>query len=76
MNRCFVMLFAGLAAAIGPSAFADEPTKLTAWISGWVRMASTATLSPWTTLSTPAGAPASIIKVATQNFKHASGFKI
>lgn len=25
MNRCFVMLFAGLAAAIGPSALADEP---------------------------------------------------
>ncbi len=42
----------------------DEPTKLTAWICGWVRMASTATLSPWTTLRTPAGAPASIISSA------------
>ena len=38
----------------------EEPTKLTALMSGWVRMASTATLSPWTTLSTPAGAPASM----------------
>ena len=36
-----------------------EPTKLTAAMPGWVRMASTATLSPWTTLNTPSGRPAS-----------------
>src|SRR5580692_7208711 len=36
-----------------------EPTKLTALISGWAKMASTATLSPWTTLNTPSGRPAS-----------------
>src|SRR3981081_2179457 len=35
-----------------------EPTKDTAATSGWARMASTATLSPWTTLNTPAGSPA------------------
>ena len=27
-------------------------------MSGWARMASTATLSPWTTLKTPSGRPA------------------
>ena len=36
-----------------------EPTKLTASMSGWSRIASTATLSPWTTLKTPSGSPAS-----------------
>src|SRR5580704_12658465 len=36
-----------------------EPTKLTAAMPGWARMASTATLSPWTTLNTPSGRPAS-----------------
>ncbi|MCY1414621.1 hypothetical protein D9M71_300760 [compost metagenome] len=36
-----------------------EPTKLTAWMSGWARIASTASLSPLTTLNTPAGRPAS-----------------
>ena len=36
-----------------------EPTKLTAAMPGWSRMASTATLSPWTTLNTPSGSPAS-----------------
>ena len=36
-----------------------EPTKLTALMSGWARMASTATLSPCTTLNTPSGSPAS-----------------
>src|ERR1700757_4384906 len=36
-----------------------EPTKLTAAMSGWDKMASTATLSPWTTLNTPSGSPAS-----------------
>ena len=42
----------------------DEPTKLTACTSGWVRMASTAVLSPCTTFSTPLGAPASSISSA------------
>ncbi len=36
-----------------------EPTKDTAWMSGWSNTASTATLSPWTTLKTPSGTPAS-----------------
>src|SRR5260370_4312504 len=36
-----------------------EPTKLTALMSGCARMAFTATLSPWTTLNTPSGSPAS-----------------
>ena len=37
----------------------DEPTKLTAAMSGWARIASTAALAPCTTLSTPGGPPAS-----------------
>ena len=36
-----------------------EPTKLTLWMPGCTRIASTATLSPWTTLKTPSGRPAS-----------------
>src|SRR5688572_3841535 len=36
-----------------------EPTKDTAWMPGWLRIASTATLSPCTTLNTPSGRPAS-----------------
>jgi hypothetical protein len=36
-----------------------EPTKDTALIVGCSRMASTATLSPWITLKTPSGTPAS-----------------
>src|SRR6266705_1936990 len=36
-----------------------EPTKLTALTSGCSRIRSTATLSPWTTLKTPSGTPAS-----------------
>ena len=35
------------------------PTNDTAAMSGWCRIASTATLSPWTTLNTPSGTPAS-----------------
>src|SRR5579871_5176889 len=42
------------------SAIAVEPTKLTAAIPGWARIASTATLSPLTTLNTPGGNPASL----------------
>ena len=41
-------------------AIAVEPTKLTAAISGWCRIASTASLSPLTTLKTPGGRPASV----------------
>ena len=36
-----------------------EPTNDTAAMSGWSRIASTATLSPCTTLKTPSGSPAS-----------------
>src|SRR5665811_1664736 len=36
-----------------------EPTKLTAAMSLWVSSASTASLSPWTTVKTPSGRPAS-----------------
>ena len=36
-----------------------EPTKLTAAMSSWSRSASTASLSPWTTVKTPSGRPAS-----------------
>ena len=37
---------------------AVEPTKLTASMSGWSRIASTASLSPFTTFITPSGSPA------------------
>src|SRR5919198_2457606 len=43
-----------------------EPTDEIAWISGCWRIASTATLSPWTTLKTPSGTPASFSSSATQ----------
>ena len=36
-----------------------EPTKEIAAMSEWASRASTATLSPWTTLKTPSGTPAS-----------------
>ena len=36
-----------------------EPTNETALMSGCSRIRSTATLSPWTTLNTPSGTPAS-----------------
>ena len=42
------------------SAIAVEPTKLTAAIPGCSRIASTACLSPLTTLKTPGGSPASV----------------
>ena len=35
-----------------------DPTKLTAAMSGWARMASTASRSPCTTVNTPSGRPA------------------
>src|SRR5688572_6590312 len=37
-----------------------EPTNDTALMPGWARMASTASLSPCTTFSTPSGSPASL----------------
>src|SRR5512137_1971478 len=36
-----------------------DPTNEIAWIPGCARIASTASLSPWTTLNTPSGSPAS-----------------
>ncbi len=42
-----------------------EPTNETAWMSGCSRIASTATLSPCTTLNTPSGTPASCKTSAT-----------
>src|SRR5882762_5055944 len=44
-----------------------EPTKLTAETFGWVRIASTATLSPCTTLKTPSGRPASLSSSARRS---------
>ena len=43
-----------------------EPTNDTAATSGWSRSASTATLSPCTTLKTPSGSPASAQISATR----------
>src|SRR2546426_9130077 len=42
-----------------------DPTNETAFTSGCSRIASTATLSPWTTLKTPSGTPASLSSSAT-----------
>src|SRR5215218_10174695 len=42
-----------------------EPTKLTAATSGCPSSASTASLSPWMTLKTPSGTPASLSSSAT-----------
>jgi len=41
------------------SATGVEPTKLTASIPGCSRIACTASRSPWITLNTPSGSPAS-----------------
>ena len=46
------------------SAIGVEPTKLTAEMRGSCSSASTATLSPWTTLNTPSGKPASLSNFA------------
>src|SRR5207237_9286621 len=43
-----------------------EPTKLNAATLGCVSSASTATLSPWTTLNTPSGSPASLKSSASR----------
>ncbi len=47
-------------------AIAVEPTNDTAATSGCSRIASTATLSPWTTLKTPSGRPASLSSSAVR----------
>src|SRR6476619_2110027 len=44
-----------------------EPTNDTAPIPGCSRIASTATLSPWTTLNTPSGRPASLRSSAVRS---------
>ena len=44
-----------------------DPTKLTAAMSGWARIASTASLSPWTTVNTPSGKPAFFHSSATNS---------
>ncbi len=44
-----------------------DPTKLTARTSGWVSSASTASLSPCTTLNTPSGSPASASSLASSS---------
>src|SRR5918997_5915827 len=48
------------------SAIDEEPTKPSALTRGSVSSVSTASLSPLTTLSTPFGAPASIISSASR----------
>src|SRR5210317_1219747 len=56
-----------------------EPTKLTALISGLVKIASTDSLSPLTTLKTPSGSPASFKSSANligQDGSFSEGFKI
>src|ERR671923_2628145 len=55
-----------------------EPTNETAAMPGCSRIASTATLSPWTTLKTPSGRPASFSRCATYSDADGSfsdGFK-
>ena len=48
-------------------AMSELPTNPTAWMSGWVRMASTDSLSPCTTWNTPAGRPASMNSSASRS---------
>src|SRR3954465_2192933 len=43
-----------------------EPTNEIACTSGWSRSRSTATLSPWITLKTPSGTPASFSSSAVK----------
>jgi hypothetical protein len=52
-----------------------EPTKLTALTSGWSRIVSTASLSPWTTLRTPSGRPASA-KTSAMNSAEDGSFSL
>jgi hypothetical protein len=47
------------------TAIGVEPTNDTAATPGWVIKASTASLSPCTTLNTPSGSPASVSSSAT-----------
>src|SRR3954466_13977447 len=61
------------------SAIAGEPTKLTAAIPGCCKIASTASLSPLTTLNTPGGSPASVNSSAMRTHGDGSrsdGFRI
>src|SRR5258708_38618045 len=61
------------------SAIGVEPTKLTALTPGCCNNASTASLSPLTTLKTPSGKPASVNSSAMRNPADGSrsdGFKI
>src|SRR5262245_50928366 len=56
-----------------------DPTKETAWIPGWFKIESTATLSPCTTFSTPSGRPASLKSSAMRteaDGTFSEGFKI
>src|SRR5947209_16436256 len=53
-------------------AIAVEPTKLTAATSGWCSNASTASLSPLTTLKTPGGSPASVSNSAMRKPREGS----
>ena len=49
-----------------------EPTKLMAWTRGWSSRASTAILSPCTTLNTPSGRPASFSSRASSTDRDGS----
>ena len=49
-----------------------EPTKLIAGMSGWSRIASTASLSPLTTFKTPSGRPASLASSASSSAQDGS----
>src|SRR6185437_2589154 len=60
------------------SAIGVEPTKDNALTSGWTSSASTATLSPCTTLNTPSGKPASFNNSASRidaDGSRSDGFK-
>ena len=50
-----------------------EPTKLTAWISLFINIASTTSLSPFTTLKTPSGNPDSLNNSA-RRIEHEGSF--
>ena len=54
------------------SAMGVEPTKEMASTSGCCRSASTATLSPWTTLNTPSGSPACLSSSASSRLAEGS----
>src|SRR5262249_620779 len=64
---------AALAVLWTHSATGVDPTKLTAATSGWWRSASTASRSPFTTLKTPSGQPASASRRATSRLGEGGG---